>query len=99
MVLINYKLALILVLCSIISSTSVLFESNDRIILYSGFLFPRVIEGTWDLLEKMEKVKRLYNGEKYIFASLIGILTVLMVHYKDLVPKNYQYLYNLVFGN
>jgi hypothetical protein len=99
MVLYNNKKALILVLCSIISSSSVLIESNERIIMYSGFFFPRVIEGTWDLLEKLKKVKRVYNGEKYIFSSLIGILTVLMVHYKELVTKNYQYIYSLVFGN
>lgn len=81
-----------------ISCTAVLFDFQERIILYTHFLVPRVSEGSWDMLEKLGYVKSVYNGEKFIFAILIGIMTVLMKHYKDSVSSGYQYLYHAVFG-
>ena len=59
---------------------------------------PRVILCSWDLVEKLGIVKSIHNAEKYIFALLIGIMTILMKYYRNSVPSGYQSFYNAIFG-
>jgi hypothetical protein len=87
-----------MMISTILSCSCSLVEANERIILYTCFTFPRSLEGTWDLLEKLKYVKNIYNGEKIIFALLIGIICILIKHYNEKIPENYRYFYRVAFG-
>ncbi len=75
-----------------------LFDSNERIIDYACYTFPKAVEGLWDLLVKLKILKEIKNGDRYIFAILIGLTVVFNKYYSDYIPKNYKNIYKLFFG-
>ena len=87
-----------LILC-VVSCTASLFDSHERIIDNACFTFPKSIEGLWDLLVKLNIFKNIHNGERYLFALLIGVSVVFYKYYSEHIPKNYRNIFKLFFGN
>ena len=85
-------------LICIISMAAFLIDSHERIIDYTIFTFPKTIEGLWDLLIKLNILKNYPNGERYLFAFLIGFTVVIKEYYNEKIPKNYRNLIQIFYG-
>ena len=95
----NYLILVLrcLILC-IVSCSASLFDSHERVIDYACFTFPKAIEGLWDLCVKLNILNKIPNGERYLFALLIGLTVVFNKYYSDQIPKNYRNYFKLFFG-
>jgi len=86
------------IMLTLVPSIGILFEESSRVVEYTIFTYPRVIEGIWDLLIKLNFVKSLPFGRELIFAFSIAIFLILVKNKKDEVPSSYKSIFYLIFG-
>jgi len=72
-------------------------ENTSRIAEYSVFTFPRVIEGIFDLLFKLEWLKPIPYADKIIFALSMAAILVINDYKKDYLTANYTKFINYIF--
>jgi hypothetical protein len=75
---------------SIIATLPVNFENIKRIDDYSIFTIPRVLEGMFDLLEKLGYVKPVKGSLYILFAISMAGLLVMREHYSASMAKSYK---------
>ena len=90
------KLFVLLVGC--LSSTPVMFEFTNRIIEYNLFTIPRVIEGFWDLFNKLNYISEFGAYRNVVFGVFMAIGLVLNKYYIEYLPEKYKTAFNLLFG-
>jgi hypothetical protein len=61
------------------------------------FTLPRVLEGLFDVLEKLGYVKRVKGGLYLLFAISMGVFMLLREHYGDSMARGYKGQLNLFF--
>jgi hypothetical protein len=66
------------------------FENVKRIDDYTIFTIPRVLEGLFDLLEKLGYVKRVKGGLYFLFAVSMALMLLLREHYSDSMSRAYK---------
>ena len=82
----------------IVSGFSSFFESSSRITEYTIFTYPRIVEGLWDTLEKLNLVKAIPFARQLIFALSVATALVIYKNKKEEMPNSYQKFINMVFG-
>jgi len=75
-----------------------LFERDCRRLDYSIFMYPRVIEGIFDLIVKLGLFKPIPNAEKVIFALSIAAVLVIMEYKREYLTESYVKYINYVFA-
>ena len=77
-----------------------LLEPARRINEYSIFVYPRVIEGFYDLFKKLGYIKTpIPYSLEIIFAIAMAMFLFLRRYYQDLLPGHYFKILNFVFGD
>ena len=83
---------------TLLATSSSYAETTQRLNDYIVFLSPRMIEGFWDLFEKLNYVKTIQHFDKFIFVMSMTICHYIRKYYRDSVPKNYEKILTFVYG-
>jgi hypothetical protein len=83
---------------SVFATLPVLLENVSRMESYTGFCLPKVLEGLWDLLQKLGYVRNFKLAMPIVFAMSMALLLVLKKHYTKDMPNNYLGLMAFFFG-
>jgi len=83
---------------SALSCVGVLLEDPKRAEDYSVFNFPRLLEGSWDLLKKLGYVKDIPHANKVIFALSMAVLLVCKFNNGEEMPQGYKSQLEFFFG-
>ena len=75
-----------------------MLENTKRIEDYAVFVIPRVLEGFFDLFEKLGYVKRVPYSLSALFAIGMALLLVVRKCYPDIMPSTYLGQVNFIFG-
>lgn len=83
---------------SLIPSLGILFEDRTRITDYFIFSIPRVIEGLWDLFNKLGFPVKIDQMLNLLFAVFMGLTLVAYKKSPEAIPKSYAKFVKMIYG-
>jgi hypothetical protein len=87
----------ILLIQSLLCTLPVNFEDVKRIEEYNLFTIPRVLEGLFDLFEKLGYIRKINGGLYVLFAVSMAILLVLRTHFSKDMPRGFKRQLGYIF--
>ena len=95
---INYFILVIsMLLLASIPSFATLFETSERVMSFNIFCLPKIIEGVWDLVNKLGFSLNFNDCWRVVYAISMAFLLLMVKNNEKDIPASYTKVMNMIF--